>query len=68
MKLKMLKLMLLFLTVGLISSSRENSKCCSQRKCDVDNSTIESSGGAAIGTFGADIEKPMTPGNFLFFY
>ena len=67
MKFKMLKLTLFFVTVGLLSSSKEPGIYAAHGKCNVDNATVEN-GGSGGGTFGADIEKPMTPGNFLFFY
>ena len=58
-----LPLTLFLLTVGLLGSSKQTSVC--HTKCDTESVTIESSGG---GSFGSDIEKPITPGNFLFIY
>jgi hypothetical protein len=68
MKQKMLKLMLLFLTISLFSSSKENTaiaKCkCQQEDKMQESELIKTAGGG-----GAD-EHPLTmlPGNFLFFY
>jgi hypothetical protein len=60
-----LLLTLFLLTVGLLGSSKQTSVC--HTKCDSENTAIQSvsSGG---GSFGSDIEKPITPGNFLFIY
>lgn len=63
MKLKMLKLTLFFLTVGLLSSSKQNGTCL-KTKCDTENVIIESNSGG--GSFGSDVEKVITPGNFIF--
>ena len=68
MKQKMLKLMLLFLTISLFSSSKENTavaKC----KC-VPEDKIQESGLIKAAGSGAAEEHPLTmlPGNFLFFY
>ena len=68
MKQKMLKLMLLFLTISLFSSSKENAsiaKC----KCSAEEK-VQESGFIKIAGSGQAEEHQLTmlPGNFLFFY
>lgn len=64
MKKKMIKLFMLFLTIGLFSSSRNSSSC--HNKCTEENKLAETAAENISG--GGDIERPLTPGNFLFFY
>jgi hypothetical protein len=66
MKQKMLKLMLVFLTISLFSSSRENStkhcKCLPEGKF-LDSESLQISGGGSD-----DHHLTMLPGNYLFLY
>lgn len=66
MKLKMLKLTLFFLTVGLLGSSKQTGLC--HTKCDAESTVVENAGGGGSSRFGEDIDKTITPGNFLFIY
>ncbi len=68
MKQKMLKLMLLFLTISLFSSSKENTaiakcKCLPEDKFQ-ESQLIKGSAGDAS----EEHSLTMLPGNFLFFY
>jgi len=69
MKQKMLKLMLLFLTISLFSSSKENtaiSKCKCLPKNEVQESGLMKA--TTNGGSGEETSLTMLPGNFLFFY
>jgi hypothetical protein len=68
MKQKMLKLMLLFLIISLISSSKENTaiancKCLQEEKFQGSESIKVSGGGG-----GEEYQLLMLPGSNLFFY
>jgi len=67
MKQKMLKLMLVFLTISLFSSSRENSttrcKCLPEGKF-LESESLKISGGCAADEY----HLTMLPGNYLFLY
>lgn len=64
MKQKMIKLFMLIITVGVFSSSKSTNKCAG--KCIDVNKSTELNNESITG--GSLIERPMTPGNFLFFY
>jgi hypothetical protein len=68
MKHKMLKLMLLFLTISLFSSSKDNTsvaKC----KCAADDNVQQAElMKAGSGAAGEEHALTLLPGNFLFFY
>jgi hypothetical protein len=68
MKQKMLKLMLLFLTISLFSSSKDNTsvaKCKCVAEDNVQQAELMKSGKGATGEEHA---LTLLPGNFLFFY
>ena len=67
MKQKMLKLMLLFLTISLFSSSKENTaiaNCKCLKKDKVQESKLRMQGGLNSD----ESALTMLPGNYLFFY
>ena len=66
MKKKIMKLSLLFITVGLFSSSKEIGDK-KYGKC-YDTNTCTETAGENISTGNADMQRPLTPSNFLFFY